>query len=111
MRSNSDGGQDDPMGRGNADARSPEGAAKRGLWRLMLKLPALRGRLQLLEGRSEALSSLCEAFEDASTTLERLQLTPDEEHHALLEEYRTTCAEIENDVIRYCLETNSRVPE
>lgn len=111
MRSNSDGGQDDPMALGGADARSPEGAAKRGLWRLMLKLPAIRGQLQLLDGRSEALSSLCEAYEDVCATLERLLHAPGEERNPMLEEYQTLSTEVENEVIQYCLEKNRRVSD
>lgn len=111
MTSNSDGGQDEAMGRGNADTRPPEGAAKRGLWRLMLKLPALRGQLQLLDGRSEALASLCEAYEDASTALERMLHEPGDNRCPLVEEYLTICVEIESDVIQYCLSKTSKVPK
>jgi hypothetical protein len=48
-------------------------AAQLGLWRLMLKLPAIRGRLQMLAARPRRLDDLFEAFEEASRTLERLR--------------------------------------
>lgn len=104
MRSNSGGGHDDPMGPGSSDGRSPEGAAKRGLWRLMLKLPAVRATMQALEGKSAALTGLFEAYEDTCATLDRLLRNPDTSDPAMIAEYRTICSEIEADVLRYCLE-------
>ncbi|NTI32855.1 hypothetical protein [Rhizobium rhizogenes] len=97
------------MGRGNRSDGLPDGAAQRGLWRLMLKLPAVRGRLQILAGRSEALDSLCEAYEDASSTLERVLREPGDDKCPLVEEYRTICSEIETDVVAYCLKHRSNV--
>ncbi|WFR98137.1 hypothetical protein PR017_20485 (plasmid) [Rhizobium tumorigenes] len=99
------------MGRGEADERAPEGSAKRGLWRLMLRLPALRGRLQILTGRSDSLVDLCEAYEDASFTLDRMLREPGSANAAMIKEYQTICSEIESDVIQYCLERPSDVPQ
>lgn len=99
------------MGRGNTSERRPQGAEQRGLWRLMLKLPALRGRLQLLAAKTEALDSLCEAYEDASTMLEKLRNAPGEPDLPMIREYESLCSDIEADVIQYCLEHHSGVPE
>jgi hypothetical protein len=98
------------MGRGDTSERSPEGAAQRGLWRLMLKLPAQRGHLQIL-GRRDPLASLCEAYEDASVTLDRLRNIPGETDRPMVKEYETICSEIETDVIQYCLQHRGGVPE
>lgn len=92
------------MDASGASERMPAGANERGLWRLMLKLPAIRGQLQVLAPRRESLRGLCEAYEDASTMLERLRNKPGEDHCPLVKEYETVCAEIETDVIQYCLE-------
>lgn len=84
--------------------RPPKGAAQRGLLKLMLKLPSVRGPLQILAGRSIALSSLFEAYDDATDMLDKLQARRIEGEEGLLDEYRTICAEIEGDVIRHCLQ-------
>jgi hypothetical protein len=79
-------------------------SGQRGLLRLMLRLPSIRGKLQILSGQSTVLAALCEAYGEASATLERLekgQLTPEDD---LLAEYRAICSEIEADVIRYCVD-------
>ena len=46
---------------------------RKGLMKLMLRMPALRGQLQLLSVRNEDVFNLCGAFDDASVTLERLR--------------------------------------
>lgn len=76
--------------------------AMRGLWKLMLKLPSLRGKLQILAVRDGALESLCEAYEEASEALSnaRLEKAP---RKSMLEEYQNICDEIETEVINYCL--------
>ncbi|MDL2409409.1 hypothetical protein PY650_28015 [Rhizobium calliandrae] len=79
-----------------------EGVARRGLWRLMLRLPAMRGRLQILGAKSSALQDLFEAYEDASVTLERLLREPDGAAPQMIREYETICSEVENEVIEYC---------
>lgn len=81
--------------------------AQRGLWRLMLKLPALRGSLQILAQKSSALENLCEAYEDACTTLDRLRKRHGTSRDPLIEEYETICGEIESDVIQLCLHNSS----
>jgi hypothetical protein len=46
----------------------------RGVSRLMLRLPALRDILRPLAVKSDGLLSLCEAYDDACETLERLRI-------------------------------------
>jgi len=97
------------MGTGSTNPQ--EGAARRGLWRLMLKLPAMRGRLQILGAKSAALQDLFEAYEDASVTLERLLKEPGSDARPMIREYETICSEIENDVIKYCLGHSPDAPK
>lgn len=75
---------------------------RKGLLKLMLKMPALRGRLQLLSARDPEMLNLCGAFEEASLMLERLarQNTPSNQHQ--IEEYRNVCSEIEDEIIAMC---------
>lgn len=80
--------------------RSP--MAKRGLWKLMLKLPALRGELQILAVKDGALESFCESYEEASETLARVQQERNPPY-GIVEEYQSICDEIESEVINYCL--------
>lgn len=87
------------MGRGIGSS-----ASRRGLWRLMLKLPSMRGRLQILAATSTPLDGMLEAYEEASTTLERMTQEREAERDALIDEYQTVCSEIETDVVRYVLE-------
>jgi hypothetical protein len=98
------------MGKGSTNEGLPHGSGERGLWRLMLKLPALRGRLQILAARHDSLINLFEAYEDASVTLQRLRTAPGEQNRPLALEYETTCSEIEAEVIEYCLK-HPGVPE
>lgn len=86
-------------------------AAKRGLWRLMLKLPAVRGRLQLLAAQPSPLDGLLEAYEEASTALERMSRDRPRQECPLIEEYEAMCAEIESDVVRYVLEHSQNALE
>eukprot|EP01132_Coremiostelium_polycephalum_P012625 gene12625-15425_t len=51
-------------------------SAQRGLWKLMLKLPALRGQLQMESAKNKALMGLCDAFDDATTALDQLNRDP-----------------------------------
>jgi hypothetical protein len=96
------------MSRQGGVAGNASDAAQRGLWRLMLKLPAMRGRLQILAARSRRLDDLFEAYEEASRTLERLRK---EDDVVLAKEYDTVCSDIEADVIRYVLQGSAGVPD
>ncbi len=71
----------------------------------MLKMPALRGELQLLSARSEDLRSLCGAFEEASSTLESLRKSAGTAPPESIVEYEVLCREIEDDIIALCMNT------
>lgn len=81
-------------------------ADRRGLLKLMLKMPALRRQLQGLSARDEGILSLCGAFEDATDTLQRLRLTDPERHRLTILEYENICAEIEQDIIKICMSSS-----
>ena len=74
-------------------------ASHRGLLKLMLRLPSLRGELQLLWRKDASLGSLCEAYEDATATFERLSKSKGNDEGGLVEEYRALCLDLENDVV------------
>jgi hypothetical protein len=76
-------------------------AAERGLWKLLLKLPTLRGRLQMLVARDPDVRSMCEAFDEATSTLERLKTAGNGDPKLILE-YTELCASIENEVADLC---------
>ena len=76
----------------------------RGLAKLMLKLPVFRGRLQILSIRNEDFLSLCGAFEEASVTLDRLRRENGERNRHVIEEYENICLEVEQEVIKMCVE-------
>jgi len=75
---------------------------RRGLIRLMLKMPVLRGRLQILSATNSNLLGLCGAYEDASTALERLRKEKGNANRVAIAEYEELCTELENDIIRMC---------
>jgi hypothetical protein len=75
---------------------------RRGLVKLMLKMPALRGRLQILSATNAGVFGLCGAFEEASTTLERLRKENSRADQAVMREYEALCAEIEEEIIEFC---------
>ncbi|KAB0679056.1 hypothetical protein [Aureimonas leprariae] len=81
---------------------SPE-SRRRGLAKLMLRLPALRGELQVSFAHSEEVASLCSAFDEATATLDRLRRERAAADAAILAEYETVCREIEAELIRHCL--------
>ncbi|OOO19720.1 hypothetical protein BTE56_13390 [Agrobacterium pusense] len=86
--------------RGQVDAGVSQ---ERGRLKLMLRLPRLRGRLQLVHNTQPTVANLFEAYDEASSTLERLR-SQSEASSAMLEEYLRICDDIESDVIRLCLE-------
>jgi hypothetical protein len=73
-----------------------------GLMKLMLRMPALRGRMRMLTMRNTEFRSLCGAFDDAVTTLERLRRNRDNPDLGIIAEYESICVEIESDIIRMC---------
>ncbi|WP_288193291.1 hypothetical protein [uncultured Phyllobacterium sp.] len=82
-------------------------SAQRGLWKLMLKLPAMRGQLQMESAKNKALMGLCDAFDDATTALDELNRDP-RSNAGLIREYETICSEIESEVIDLCINLKSR---
>jgi hypothetical protein len=76
----------------------------RGLAKLMLRLPVFRGRLQLLSIRNDDFLSLCGAFEEASAMLDRLRRENGEKNRSAIEEYETICLEVEQEIIKMCVE-------
>jgi hypothetical protein len=78
---------------------SSDRACKRGLSKLMLKLPAVRSQLRQATG--EPLQSLAEAYEDATSTLESLRRARNPDN-SLSDEYDRLCQDIEAEVLRYC---------
>ncbi|WP_245451135.1 hypothetical protein [Borborobacter arsenicus] len=70
----------------------------------MLKMPALRGELQLLSTRRKEVLGLCGAFEEASSTLDRLRKEGQEKNREIIAEYEALCAEIEQEIIFMCLD-------
>ena len=85
------------------------GTAQKGLWKLMLKLPALRGQLQILSAQNATMLSLCDAFHDASSTLDCLRKDPKADA-AIIREYEALCTEIEGEIIEICLAAQNRRP-
>src|SRR5262245_3650392 len=75
---------------------------RRGLVKLMLKLPAVRGRLQILSATNAGVFSRCGAFEEASSTLDRLRSEDSQVNPIVLREYETLCEEIEQDILERC---------
>jgi hypothetical protein len=68
----------------------------------MLKVPALRGKLQRLTASNADLFSLCGAFEDANSTLDRLRRSKSQASSTVVTEYEQLCAEIESEIIEFC---------
>lgn len=91
------------MGEGQRTEGYAQGSRESGLWKLMLKLPALRGKLQLLAARDDPIVHLFEAYDDACLTLQRLRGATAEKNVPMIQEYEKVCLEIEADVIDYCL--------
>ena len=75
---------------------------RRGLVKLMLRLPAVRGRLQILSATNAGIFSLCGAFEEASSTLDRLRSEDSQVDPIVLREYELLCEEIEQDILERC---------
>jgi hypothetical protein len=68
----------------------------------MLKMPALRGRLQILSATNAGMFSLCGAFDEASSTLERLRKEKSRVEPSVVREYETLCDDIEREIIEMC---------
>jgi hypothetical protein len=82
---------------------SPEARSnRRGLLKLMLRMPALRGRLQTLSAMNDDVMSLCGAFEDATVTLDKLRRDWAGGNRAAIVEYEELCQEIEKEIVEIC---------
>lgn len=79
-----------------------EDRCRRGLLKLMLRMPALRGKLRLLSARDDDFRSLCGAFEEAQMMLERLRGHQSCNDPAEIAEYEQVCSGIENEIISMC---------
>lgn len=77
-------------------------AASKGLLRLMIRLPALRGELQIIHGHDDLLKELAEAYEDATQMLSRLRSNPGSER-GLIREYESICSGIEEEIVSRCV--------
>jgi hypothetical protein len=75
---------------------------RRGLMKLMLKMPALRGKLQVTSASNADMFSLCGAFEEASSMLDRLRRQGERASPAVLREYESLCDEIQQEIIDIC---------
>jgi len=74
---------------------------RRGLLKLMLRMPTVRDRLQMLSANDDVLA-LCGAFEDASATLERLQRERTGVNLPAIVEYEELCRDIEREIMEIC---------
>ncbi|PQZ29328.1 hypothetical protein CQZ93_03425 [Ochrobactrum vermis] len=82
------------------DSSLPNSTSKRGMIKLMLKLPTVRDDIKRSQG--EPLLSLAEAYQIASDVLDKLRLSRNADS-ALFAEYEKVCREIEFEVTEYCL--------
>jgi hypothetical protein len=89
--------------RGEGEMTAEADIERRGLMKLMLKMPALRGKLQLLSAANAELLGLCGAFEEASSTLDRLRKENVPMSSATINEYETLCEEIEAEILEICI--------
>ena len=78
-----------------------DGAGRRGMLKLMMKKPAIRGRLQILAVTDDSILSLCGAFEDAVSTLENLRRQEVRLRESIAE-YEVLCNEIEMEIASLC---------
>ncbi|NTG36929.1 hypothetical protein G6K91_21970 [Agrobacterium rhizogenes] len=92
------------MSRGDGVEGARTGLSERGLWKLMLKLPAVRGRLQIVVRLHPSITNLFEAYEEASSALDQMRKNGSTKPE-IIAEYETICAEIESEVIQMCLES------
>lgn len=94
------------------EAANAESRAANGLRRLMLRLPSSRLQLLMLyRQQPAAIAGLCAAYEDASLMYFSLLRHDDPSQLNIIEEYRQICAEIEDEVLRYCTNPRSNVPK
>ncbi|KXG87563.1 hypothetical protein [Agrobacterium bohemicum] len=76
--------------------------ARRGLFKLMMRLPSRRDELRILWPQDDPFVALCEAYDDATDTLERLVVRPLPGEFGLVAEYQAVCRDLETDVEQRC---------
>jgi hypothetical protein len=72
----------------------------------MIRLPALRGELQIIHGHDDLLRELTEAYEDATQMLASLQSNPRAER-GLVREYENIRSGIEDEIVSRCASLRS----
>jgi hypothetical protein len=75
---------------------------RRGLLKLMLRIPEFRARLQELGATNADFLSLCGAFEDASSTLDHLRRDHARYDETAISEYEELCDDIESEIKSIC---------
>ena len=75
---------------------------RRGLLKLMLRMPELRDRLRELSLTDDDFLSLCGAFEDASTTLDELRRDRDGRNKSAIFKYEEKYRDIETEIEKSC---------
>lgn len=88
-----------------------DSSKRRGLWKLMLRVPEARGQLQIAAFRENALFDLCAAYDDATAMVEKLRSGGMNWEPAILDEYETICAELEAEALSYCREEGRFAPK
>ena len=68
----------------------------------MLRMPEVRDRLQALSTSNDEVLALCGAFEDASSTLEKLRRDPAGVNPKAILEYEELCRDIEHEILEIC---------
>jgi hypothetical protein len=87
------------------------GLQQRGLLKLMLKLPTVRGKLQVLSARGGPLEGLCEAYDEATEALQRFHSNLVDKDAEMIVEYEAICAEIEADIVKICVDSDVAMPK
>jgi hypothetical protein len=82
---------------------------RRGLLKLMVRLPALRRALQILGAQPGLHGVLFSAYDQATSMLANLRLAPDEPDDRLIREYEAACAALETEIIHRCLEFHTNL--
>jgi methylthioribose-1-phosphate isomerase len=74
---------------------------ERGKLKLMMRLPQWRETIKLAQLSRPTIRNLFEAYDEASSALERMEAMKVQDL-ILLAEYRQICSDIENDVVELC---------
>lgn len=74
--------------------------------KLMIRLPALRGELQVIHGHDDTLRELAAAYEDATQMLATLR-TNSAADRGLVREYEAICSGLEEEIVGRCIDWRS----